>query len=110
LTSFGNCQFFGTPVERQPLFGGLVGLSGTGAGGSWSAPVMRVPHGLSDSGRNQLTFDNQHALGARIAVRHLQHPVMPIFAPQPETQAPCTARPAGPTSFACETVPEYRTR
>jgi hypothetical protein len=50
-------------VERQPLSGGVVGLSGTGAGGSCSAPVIRVPHGPCDSGRDQLTSDNYLALG-----------------------------------------------
>src|SRR5881398_565590 len=71
---------------------------------------MRVPHGLlSDSGRDYLTFDKRLALGAAIAARYLQHPVMPIFVSQLETQGPCPVGPAGSTSQACESLGEYRT-
>ena len=99
-------------MERQPLFSGVVGESGTWR---WrqllSVCNARAAWPLSDSGRDYLTFDKRLALGAAIAARylHLQHPVMPIFVSQLETQGPCPVGPAGSTSQACESLGEYRT-
>ncbi len=97
-------------MERQPLFSGVVGESGTWR---WrqllSVCDARAAWPLSDSGRDYLTFDNRLALGAGIAARYLQHPVMPIFVSQLETQGPCPVGPAGSTSQACESLGEYRT-